>query len=107
MKLVALPAGFVTVTGPRVADAGTTTVILVSDQTTNRAETPLNVTELAPEKWTPLIVTIEPTLPPEEETLMIAGAKRTVKLAPAEDTPDGVVTRIAPLVAGPGTCAVI
>ena len=41
------------------------------------AETPLNVTDVAPERCEPLIATHEPTLPAEGEKAVTAGGEGT------------------------------
>jgi len=61
--LVAFPAGVVTKIGPVVAPAGTVAVIWLSEFTVNAAAEPLNVTEVAPLKALPAIVTAVPGQP--------------------------------------------
>ena len=70
------------------------------------AATPLNVTDVVPDRCVPLIVTYVPALPPDGENQLIVGAARIVKLLALAAVPEGVVTRIVPLVALAGTCAV-
>ena len=65
----------------------------------------MNVTEVAPVKFAPLIATLAPTPPCAGEKLVIRGA--TVKLVALVAVPAGVVTAISPLVALPGTVVVI
>src|SRR5207245_1511781 len=61
LALVAVPPGVVTLSGPVVAPAGTVARIAVSEVTVKVALTPLNVTEVAPVSFVPLIVTLVPT----------------------------------------------
>jgi hypothetical protein len=60
---VAVPPGFVTVTGPVVAEAGTVVVIVVFEVTVKVAARPLNLTDVAPVKLEPVIVTDVPAVP--------------------------------------------
>lgn len=77
------------------------------------AVTPLNLTEVAPVRWEPAIVTVVPARPKMGETLEIAGADAgagavallTLK-ADEVALPVGVVTAIEPLVAPAGTVTV-
>src|SRR5438874_1418434 len=55
--LAPIPDGVVTEIGPVVAPGGTVAVIWLSEFTVNPAAAPLNVTEVAPVKALPLIVT--------------------------------------------------
>ena len=61
--LAPVPDGVVTEIGPVVAPGGTMVVIWLSEMTVNVAAAPLNVTEVAPVKALPLIVTDEPGQP--------------------------------------------
>ena len=63
VAVVAVPAGVVTLMGPVVAFAGTVVVICVLLFTVNVAETPLNLTDVAPVKLAPVIVTLVPGAP--------------------------------------------
>ena len=54
LRLVPVPCGEVTTTGPVVAPAGTVVVMLPSLTTLNVAEVPLNLTAVAPVKPDPL-----------------------------------------------------
>ena len=63
MPLVAVPPGVVTWIGPLVAPLGTVAVSWVLDVTVKLAVVPLKVTEVAPVKLVPLIVTWVPTGP--------------------------------------------
>jgi hypothetical protein len=73
VELVLLPYGVVTVRGPVSAPDGTVAVIFVSDTTVNVAARPLKVTELAPVRALPLIVTDDPTVAEDGETAEMAG----------------------------------
>jgi len=68
---------------------------------------PLNVTDVAPVKLVPLIVTVVPTPPLVGEKLLIVGAGMTVKLLPLLAVPPEVVTLIGPVEAPLGTVAAI
>jgi hypothetical protein len=107
--LVALPAGVTTVILPVVAPAGTVAVIFVDELTVKVAETPANLTAVAPVKLVPLIVTEVPTGPLFGEKDVIVGAPVAVTLKFVElvSVPPGVVTEIFPVVAPTGTVAVI
>ena len=72
--LVAVPPGVVTLIGPVVAPAGTVALILLGLSTVKLAGVPLNVTNVAPVKCEPRIVTIVPTTPASGLKLMIVGA---------------------------------
>src|SRR5438094_7517787 len=73
LALVAVPPGVVTLSGPVVAPAGTVAWIAVAEVTVKVALTPLNVTEVAPLSFVPLIVTLVPTGPLVGEKLVIVG----------------------------------
>jgi hypothetical protein len=104
--LVPVPAGVVTLIFPVVAPAGTVVVILLAELIANGvAGTPLNVTDVAPVKLAPLIVTVVPTAPLVGVKLVIRGA--TVKLVALVAVPPAVVTVIPPVVALADTVAVI
>jgi hypothetical protein len=109
VELVLVPLGVVIVTGPVSAPDGTVAVIFVSDTAVNAAARPLNVTEVAPVKALPLIVTLDPTVAEDGETPEMAGAgcAVTVNDAGLAAVPDGVVREIGPVVAPAGTVAVI
>ena len=68
---------------------------------------PLNLTEVAPVKFVPVITTLVPTGPLVGEKLVIVGDPITVKLLALVAVPPGVVTAITPVVAPEGTVAVI
>jgi len=104
--LVAVPAVVRTATVPAVAPAGTVAVILVGVSTVKVvAGVPSKVTEVAPVKLAPLMVTLAPITPLDGVTLAIRGA--TAKLAALVAVPPGVVTAIGRAVALAGTVAVI
>ena len=105
--LVAVPAGVVTAMAPLVAPAGTLAVIWLAELTMYVALLPLKVTELAPVKFVPVIVTAAPTVPLVGEKLVIVGGTITVNVAALVAVPAGVVTAMAPLVAPAGTVAMI
>ena len=71
------------------------------------ADTPPNVTEVAPVRFVPLITTLAPTAPLVGEKLVIVGAAMTVKDPALVAVPPGVVTLIGPVTAPEGTVAVI
>ena len=62
-KLVAVPAGFVTLIFPVVAPTGTVVLICVLDTTVKPAEVPLNFTLVVPVKLVRVTVTAVPTGP--------------------------------------------
>jgi hypothetical protein len=105
LVLVPVPSEVVTLTGPDVAEAGTVAEIAVSDVTVNAAAVPLKVTDVAPVKWAPLIVTTVPPVPLAGVKLVIAGGKRTAKLVALVAVPSGPETPIGPVVAPAGTVA--
>src|SRR5438132_12094604 len=65
------------------------------------------VTDVAPVKVAPVIVTLVPTGPLVGEKLVIVGGGMTVKLLAPVAVPADVVTLIGPVVAPSGTVAVI
>jgi hypothetical protein len=95
---------------PVVAPAGTTaTINVVLQFVMVVAETPLNVTVLAPcvdPKFEPEIVTAAPTEPVVGDKLVMEGAGITVKLTPFVLTPPAFTTTL-PVVAPVGTVATI
>ena len=69
---------------------------------------PLNLTDVAPVRFVPVITTEAPTGPLVGAKLVIVGAPvATVKLLALVAVPPGVVTEIGPVVAPAGTVAVI
>jgi len=108
VPLVAKPPGVVTVIGPEVAPAGTVAMIFMP-LNLNDALVPLNVTEVAPLRFAPLIVTDVPTLPLAGVKPVIVGGRfaTTVKFVELIAVPPPVVTATGPVVAPEGTVAVI
>jgi len=106
---VAVPPGVVTEILPVVAPVGTVAVIWVELLTAKEAVVPLNLTAVAPVRFVPAIVTVAPTAPVVGEKLVTVGTTdvATVKLLVDVAVPTGVVTEIFPVVAVPGTVAVI
>jgi hypothetical protein len=104
-----VPSGVVTTIGPVVAVEGTVVEILSDELTVKFAKTPLNVTEVAPSKFTPLIETDVPTGPLVGEKDVIDGSSFavTMKSSALASVPSGVVTEIFPVEAPVGTLAVI
>jgi hypothetical protein len=100
----------VTVIAPFRAPAGTVAVTVVSLTTVKVAETPPpNVTDVAPERPVPVIVTEVPTMPDVGEIDVIVGPATTavtVKLPGPVALPAEFVTTIVPDVAPDGTVAV-
>jgi hypothetical protein len=90
--------------------AGTVAVICVGELTVKVALTNLSVTDVAPVKFVPVIVTVEPTGPLVGEKLVIVGAGVTlvtVNVAVLVAVPPGAVTLHFPLAAPEGTETVI
>ena len=103
---MAVPPGVVTLIGPVVAPLGTVAEIEVEEFTEKLALVPLNVTDEAPVKFVPLIVTVNPTCPLVGVKLVMVGALAvTVKLLALVAVPPGVVTLSGPVVAPLGTVA--
>jgi hypothetical protein len=108
LELVPVPVTVVTLIVPEVAAAGTVAVICPSLFTVNVvAEVPLNFTEVAPVKPTPLMTVPAPTVPEVGLNPLTDGGGPTVKEVPLVPVPVAVVTEIAPVVAPEGTAAVI
>lgn len=72
--LVAVPPGVTTEMSPVVAPTGTRVVTVVEVFVTMVAGVPLKDTEVAPDRWIPLMVTAPPTAPAAGETEAIQGA---------------------------------
>jgi hypothetical protein len=68
-----VPAGVETTIGPDAAPVGTVAMISVPEWTMNDAETPPNVTDVAPSKWLPVIVTDVPGAPLVGENDVMSG----------------------------------
>src|SRR6266511_1225770 len=73
VALVAVPPSVVTAIFPVVAPVGTVAVILTLELMMKAALTPLNVTEVAPVKFVPLMVTVVPTGPDAGENDVMVG----------------------------------
>ncbi len=73
MELTPVPLGVVTLIKPLLAPLGTAVKMLVLLRTWKLAALPPNVTEEAPEKFLPLIVTAVPTRPLLGENPVITG----------------------------------
>jgi hypothetical protein len=82
-ELVSEPPGVVTEILPVSAPDGTVVVILVSELIRNVAGVPPNLTEVAPAKPVPLIVTAVPTGPLVGENEVIVGAAAHAGVATA------------------------
>jgi hypothetical protein len=108
-ELQSLPPGVVTQIFPVIAPVGTVAVIFVGESTVKFAETPWNVTLVAPVKFVPVIVTDVPTgaLVGEKEVTVGLAEAVTVKCWELVAVPSGVVTLIGPVVASEGTVALI
>jgi hypothetical protein len=106
--LVAVPPGVATLIGPVVAPGGTLVAIDVSLVTVNAAGMPLNVTELAPARSVPVIVTGSPRPPLDGSNPQSPGRGEedtNMKSEPLVAAPPRVVTPIGPDVAQGGTVA--
>src|SRR5882672_5806469 len=77
----------------------------VAEVTVKRALTELKVTEVAPVKFVPLIVTLVPTGPLVGAKLVIVGGSTTVNALLLIAVPPAVVTLIGPVVTPAGTVA--
>src|SRR5438067_13283958 len=103
LLLVAVPSGVVTLSGPVVAPAGTVAEICVDGLTVEEALGPLNLTDVAPVKFVPVIVTLVPTGPLVGAKLVMVGGFVTVNEPVLVAVPPGVVTLSGPVVAPAGT----
>jgi hypothetical protein len=107
--LVTVPPGVVTLMGPVVAPAGTVVTICVAVFVVIDAVVPLNVTEVAPAKFVPVMVTGVPTRPDVGVNDVMVGLAQlppTVKVpALCAEVPLGFVTVSVPLTAPVGTAA--
>lgn len=104
VALVAKPLGVITVMMPVVAPAGTVVAIDVAVVTPTTADVPLNVTDVAPARPLPAMVTLVPAGPYVGVKPLIVGV--TAKLLALVADPAGTVTLILPVVASTGTTAV-
>jgi hypothetical protein len=105
-----VPPGVVTAIGPLVAPEGTVAVICVSELTVYDAAVPLKVTDVAPVRALPVIVTDVPAGPLVGEKELIEGAGEAVTVKTdgfVVAVPPPVVTAIGPVDAPDGTVAVI
>lgn len=85
-ELVAVPLGVVTEIVPVVAPVGTVAEIWPLLMTLNvGAVVPWNVTDVAPVKFVPLIVTVSPTAPLVGEKPLIVGVVETVPEQPGSE----------------------
>lgn len=105
--LVPVPVPVVMVILPVVVPVGTVAVICVAELTVNVALMPLNLTEVAPVKFAPVITTLAPTVALEGVNPTIEGEPWTVKLDRLTAVPVRVATPITPEVAPAGTIAAI
>ncbi len=105
LELVAVPPAVVTLIGPVVAPADTVARIEVAEVTVKLALTELKVTEVAPLKFVPLMITLVPTGPLVGAKLVIVGGSTTVNALLLVAVPPAVVTLIGPVVTPAGTIA--
>ena len=91
---------------PVVAPSGTVALTWVALTGVKVADTPLNLTDVTPPKFVPMIATDVPTGPWFGDRLLILGPT-TVKVPALVDVPGGVVTEILPVVAPVGTVVLI
>lgn len=107
--LVATPAGVITVTGPVEAPMGTIAEMRADDSTVKSAATPLNLTDVAPERLPPVIATRVPGHPLFGSSVVMLGDEvpDTTKSFALVAVPLAFVTVMRPVVAFAGTTAVI
>ena len=105
LELVAVPPAVVTLIGPVVTPAGTIARIAVAEVTVKLALTELKVTEVAPVKFVPPMITLVPTGPLVGAKLVIVGGSTTVNALLLVAVPPAVVTLIGPVVTPAGTSA--
>jgi hypothetical protein len=105
--LVAVQEEDATLIVPVVAPKGTTAVIWVELFTVKLAGVALNFTEVAPVKFVPVIITLDPTLPEAGEKVLMVGKIQTEKVPVLVTEQGETATVIVPLVAPEGTTAVI
>ncbi len=92
---------------PLEAPAGTTTRTEVAESTVMLLTVvPLKSTVVTVPRLAPESVTAAPTGPRAGDTLVIVGARTTVKVAVLVAVPDGVTTLTGPVTAEAGTVAV-
>jgi len=110
VALSAVPLGVVTCNGPVLAPTGTVAVIEVGELTVNTvAAVVLNMTPVVPQKFVPVMFTVEPTGPVagENDVIVAAAAEATTKLPALTVLPDGASTAMVPVDAPAGTVVVI
>jgi len=105
--LVAVPPAVVTVIAPLFAPLGTVAVMVLDDATENVALVPPIFTLVAPVKFVPVTVTVDPARALAGVKPLIVGGWFTTKFVEVVATPPGVVTRTGPVVAPEGTVAMI
>jgi hypothetical protein len=105
--LVAVPAAVVTLIGPVVAVTGTVVAMVVDVLVPMTAATPLNLTEVAPARFVPVIVTGVPASPEVGVNEVIVGRSAGSVNVPPVPVPAAVVTVTGPVVARSGTAVVI
>lgn len=107
--LVATPLGVTTVTGPVEAPVGTVAVMREDDSTVYCADTPLKRTDEAPERLAPEMTTLVPGQPLVGSSVVMLGDEEpaTTNSDSLVAVPLAFVTLIGPVVAFPGTTAVI
>ena len=106
--LVAVPPGVVMLQVPEPAPAGTVAAICVAELTVNDADVPARLTAVAPVRFVPVKVTLDPTAPlPGLKLLRVGGGAVTVKLPVLTAVPPKVVMLQVPELAPAGTVAVI
>lgn len=105
VALLPVPPAVVTEILP-VAVAGTAARMLVADKTVNGAETPLKLTDVAPARFVPVIVTPSPRPPVvglNDVTVGITRVAVAVKLVALVAVPPAATTLILPVIAPTGT----
>jgi hypothetical protein len=109
VRLVPVPPGVVTETGPVVARFGTVATISTSELTSNDADLALNFTTEVPVYPVPVIVTVVPLGPLEgtKSATVGSGDGVTTKSTALAPVPSPSVTVTGPVVAVGGTVAVI
>lgn len=110
VELVAVPPPVVTLHAPVEAPDGTVAEICVAELTVKVAAVAPSLTDVAPLKFVPVIVTLVLTGPLDGLKLVIVGAgggEVTVKLVELVAVPPAVLTLHGPVVAPLGTVAVI
>ena len=103
LLLHVVPFGVFTLIQPLSAPPGTVAVICVSEFTVKLAGTRKKVTAVAPVKFVPVIVTVQPAAPLAGVNELMCGVM--VKLAAEAAEPKELVSVIGPLVAPLGTLA--